>query len=77
MSSFFAKEKKIRFKKIEEILKRAGESDFEKTVGMLQLHFGVTEKKAKEYLKAFAQAGLIEVKDNVIKWIGDGDEGQD
>jgi len=54
----------------EQIVKKLGRDEYIKAVSMISFNLGVTEAKAREYLKILSNTGVIEIKNGYVNYIG-------
>jgi len=59
--------RKRRIDRTHAILKSLGEIEYDKAMAMVSLNIGVSEQKAREYIKALKTAGLISTENGKVK----------
>jgi hypothetical protein len=68
--TFPLKAKRERMTYIEGIIRRLGVIDTDEMYGILQVEIGLSAFKAKEYVLALKNAGVITIETNKIKYTG-------
>lgn len=64
--NYFGEDRMRRFRQIQAEIKEVGEAVYKKFLANLSINYGLSPKKAKEYLKTLEDAGQIKLEKDVL-----------